>query len=120
VVPESGPAAALGDHVTIHYTARVAGGEVFDSSLDRGVPVTIELGGGQTLAGLEEGLLGMRQFGRRRLNVPADLGFGEAGAPPDVPPGARLVFEVEVLGLEKPTGPNLTVGGTDGAEPTSP
>ena len=83
--------------VSVHYTGWLPNGEKFDSSRDRGQPFSFTLGAGQVIAGWDEGVAGMKVGGRRKLVIPADLGYGTAGAPPDIPPGATLVFDVELL-----------------------
>ena len=100
VVPDDGRRAALGDLVSIDYELALEDGEVVDSTLDRGRPATFRLGAGEVPAGVEEGVIGMRQYGRRRIVVPPELGYGDEGAPPLVPPGATLRFEVELMELE--------------------
>jgi FKBP-type peptidyl-prolyl cis-trans isomerase FkpA len=83
--------------VSVHYTGWLPNGEKFDSSRDRDQPFSFTLGAGQVIAGWDEGVAGMKVGGQRKLVIPADLGYGTAGAPPDIPPGATLVFDVELL-----------------------
>jgi len=99
VVPEAGPRAKVGDELTIHYEGRLTDGAVFDSSYDRGTPITFELGAGLVPRGLDEGLVGLRLGGRRQLTVPSDLGYGSEGVPGLVPPDAELYFDIELLEL---------------------
>jgi FKBP-type peptidyl-prolyl cis-trans isomerase len=93
----TGSLAAAGKTVSVHYTGWLPNGEKFDSSRDRNQPFGFTLGAGQVIAGWDEGVAGMKVGGRRKLVIPPDLGYGTAGAPPDIPPGATLVFDVELL-----------------------
>lgn len=89
-----------GDVVVVHYTAWLADGTPVDSSLERGEPLRAELGPGSRLVrGWNDGLLGMRVGERRTLLIPPELGYGAAGAGDAIPPGAWLVFEIEMLEL---------------------
>jgi FKBP-type peptidyl-prolyl cis-trans isomerase len=92
-----GKEASAGRPVSVHYTGWLPNGEKFDSSRDRDQPFGFTLGAGQVIAGWDEGVAGMKVGGRRKLVIPPDLGYGTAGAPPDIPPGATLVFDVELL-----------------------
>ncbi|MEM7309809.1 MAG: FKBP-type peptidyl-prolyl cis-trans isomerase [Planctomycetota bacterium] len=102
VVPDSGPRAKSGDLVTIHYRGRLEDGTVFDSSYERGVPLTFELGAGQVPEGLDRGLVGLRERGRRKLVVPYALGYKEEGVPGIVPAYAKLIFDLELLEIGAP------------------
>ena len=95
-----GEVAEPGRTVRVHYTGWLPDGKKFDSSRDRGEPFAFTLGAGQVITGWDEGVKGMRVGGRRKLVLPPAMAYGEAGAPPDIPPGSTLVFDVEVLGLE--------------------
>ena len=95
-----GEEAVPGRTVTVHYTGWLPSGKKFDSSRDRGEPFAFTLGAGQVITGWDEGVKGMRPGGRRKLVLPPAMAYGEAGAPPDIPPGATLVFDVEVLKVE--------------------
>lgn len=99
-----GPPAATGDEVSVHYTgwlyeqtAPDKRGQMFDSSRDCGQPFVFPLGGGRVIRGWDEGVAGMRVGGTRELLIPAWLGYGAEGAGRVIPPGASLVFEVELL-----------------------
>jgi FKBP-type peptidyl-prolyl cis-trans isomerase FkpA len=97
VATGQGAEATAGKSVSVHYTGWLPNGEKFDSSRDRNQPFGFTLGAGQVIAGWDEGVAGMKVGGRRKLVIPPDLGYGTAGAPPDIPPGATLVFDVELL-----------------------
>jgi len=83
--------------VLVDYEGRLANGEKFDSSYDRREPYSFKIGAGQVIQGWEEGVVGMKVGGRRKLVIPPDLAYGEAGAPPRIPANATLTFEVKVL-----------------------
>ncbi len=95
-----GAAAAVGQHVTVHYTGWLTDGTKFDSSKDRGDPFDFPLGRHHVIAGWDEGVQGMRVGGVRKLTIPPDLGYGARGAGGVIPPNATLVFEVELLGID--------------------
>jgi FKBP-type peptidyl-prolyl cis-trans isomerase FkpA len=99
----TGAEAALGTGLTVNYTGWLYDGSKtdlkglqFDSSVGREAFI-FTLGAGQVIAGWDEGVAGMKVGGRRKLVIPPDLAYGTAGAPPDIPPGATLVFDVELL-----------------------
>jgi FKBP-type peptidyl-prolyl cis-trans isomerase len=94
-----GEEARPGKTVDVHYTGWLENGTKFDSSLDRGRPFSFRLGGGQVIRGWDEGVAGMKIGGKRRLTIPADLGYGARGAGGVIPPNATLIFEVELLGV---------------------
>lgn len=90
-----------GDVLNMHYTGKLEDGTEFDSSIPRDRPFTFTLGTGQVIKGWDQGLLGMCEGEKRKLVIPAELGYGDRGAPPKIPGGATLIFEVELLSIEK-------------------
>ncbi|MCC6956759.1 MAG: FKBP-type peptidyl-prolyl cis-trans isomerase [Anaerolineales bacterium] len=95
-----GAQAQPGDTVSVHYTGWLQDGTKFDSSLDRGQPFTFTLGRGEVIKGWDKGVAGMRAGGKRRLVIPPDLGYGSQGAGGVIPPGATLIFEVELVEIK--------------------
>lgn len=89
-----------GDTVKMHYLGKLSTGEKFDSSYDRGEPFTTQIGVGQVIKGWDQGVPGMKVGGKRKLTIPASLGYGDQGIGP-IPGGATLVFEVEAVGIVK-------------------
>ena len=100
VVPEATQFADPGETVTIHVLGYLPEGDVFESSYDRGMPLTFVLGDGQVPPGLDEGIVGMGLFGRRQLVVPPELAYGVDGIPGVIPAATPLLFEVELLAVE--------------------
>jgi FKBP-type peptidyl-prolyl cis-trans isomerase FkpA len=96
----SGEAATAGMTVTVHYTGWLENGSKFDSSHDRNDPFSFNLGRGMVIRGWDEGVEGMKVGGKRKLTIPAHLGYGSAGAGGVIPPNATLVFEVELLDVD--------------------
>jgi len=94
-----GDEAVAGQTVEVHYTGWLTDGTKFDSSHDRDQTFSFKLGGGQVIAGWDQGVAGMKIGGTRKLTIPADLGYGERGAGGVIPPNATLVFKVELIGL---------------------
>lgn len=99
----TGPQPVAGQNVNVHYTgwldANGAHGTKFDSSRDRGKPFSFKLGMGQVIAGWDEGVATMHVGGKRTLTIPPELGYGSRGAGGVIPPGATLIFDVELLGV---------------------
>ncbi|MBB5358114.1 FKBP-type peptidyl-prolyl cis-trans isomerase FkpA [Rhodanobacter sp. ANJX3] len=102
----TGKVAMNGKDVVVHYTgwlydknAKDHHGSQFDSSLDTGTPFTFTLGEGKVIEGWDQGVAGMRVGGKRTLLIPASLGYGDNGAGDAIPPGASLVFDVELLNV---------------------
>jgi FKBP-type peptidyl-prolyl cis-trans isomerase FkpA len=97
----TGPAAANGQTVEVHYTGWLkADQKKFDSSVDRNAPFSFTLGNGQVIKGFDEGVHGMKVGGKRKLTIPAALGYGARGAGGVIPPDAELVFELELLQIK--------------------
>lgn len=96
----AGDYATRGDMVTVHYTGWLTDGKEFDSTVG-GEPFSFKLGVGEVIAGWDEGLTLMMVGGKRKLWIPAELGYGRAGSLPDIPPNAELIFEVELVALQK-------------------
>ncbi|MCK6473731.1 MAG: FKBP-type peptidyl-prolyl cis-trans isomerase [Planctomycetes bacterium] len=107
-----------GDKVEVHYTGWLASdGTKFDSSLDRGQPFPVEVGKGGVIKGWDEGLQGMKLGGKRKLIIPAELGYGAAGSPPKIPANAQLVFDVEVLKLNDKAAPPKSAKPKEAVQP---
>ncbi|XP_037761322.2 peptidyl-prolyl cis-trans isomerase FKBP2 isoform X2 [Chelonia mydas] len=90
-----------GDVLHMHYTGKLEDGTEFDSSIPRDQPFIFSLGTGQVIKGWDQGLLGMCEGEKRKLVIPSELGYGDRGAPPKIPGGATLIFEVELLKIER-------------------
>jgi FKBP-type peptidyl-prolyl cis-trans isomerase FkpA len=106
----TGDTAGAGQQVTVHYTGWIweadasapeggRAGAKFDSSKDRGQPFDFNLGAGHVIAGWDQGVAGMKVGGKRRLLIPASLGYGARGAGGVIPPNTTLLFEVELLSV---------------------
>ncbi len=97
-----GPAAKAGSNVSLQYTGWLQStGKKFDSSWDRKAqPITLVLGQGKVIKGFDEGLVGMKQGGSRRLIIPAVLAYGTAGSPPVIPPNSVLIFDVTMVSVQ--------------------
>ncbi|XP_052106788.1 peptidyl-prolyl cis-trans isomerase FKBP2-like [Mytilus californianus] len=90
-----------GDTLHMHYTGKLEDGTEFDSSIPRKEPFVFTLGAGQVIKGWDQGLLGMCVGEKRKLVIPSDMGYGDRGAPPKIPGGATLIFEVELLDIKR-------------------
>jgi FKBP-type peptidyl-prolyl cis-trans isomerase FkpA/FKBP-type peptidyl-prolyl cis-trans isomerase FklB len=97
----TGPTPKLDDKVKVHYHGTLTDGTVFDSSVQRGEPVTFPLKG--VIPCWTEGLQLMKVGEKAKLTCPSDTAYGDRGAPPKIKPGATLVFDVELLGIEPAT-----------------
>ncbi len=94
----TGAVAKPGDQLAVNYVGvSYSTGKEFDNSFDRGEPFPFELGAGMVIPGWDQGLEGMKVGGRRRLTIPAKLGYGAQGQPPTIKPNETLVFVIDLL-----------------------
>jgi FKBP-type peptidyl-prolyl cis-trans isomerase len=100
VVAGNGREVKTGDAVHVQYTGTLLNGEKFDSSYDRNEPFAFTLGKGQVIKGWDQGVVGMKVGGKRRLRIPPELGYGANGSPPSIPPNAGLVFDIELVSID--------------------
>lgn len=96
----TGEVAVAGKKVSVHYVGTLVNGQKFDSSVDRGQPFEFGLGSGQVIKGWDQGVAGMKVGGKRKLTIPPQLAYGDSGAGSAIPPGATLIFEVELLAVQ--------------------
>ena len=96
LVSGNGPSPKKGDEVTVHYTGTFEDGGKFDSSVDRDEPFSFILGMKQVIAGWDQGIVGMKVGGKRKIVIGSTLGYGRQGSGSSIPPNATLVFEVEL------------------------
>ncbi|HTQ02862.1 MAG TPA: FKBP-type peptidyl-prolyl cis-trans isomerase [Polyangiaceae bacterium] len=99
-----GAAAKTGDTVKVHYTGTLMNGSKFDSSRDRNEPFEFKLGAGMVIKGWDEGVVGMKVGGQRKLTIPSDMAYGPSGHPPVIPPNSPLVFDIELLEIVPSSG----------------
>ena len=86
--------------VSVHYSGYLEDGTLFDSSIERGQPITFPLGQGNVIQGWDEGIALLKVGEKAKLTIPHELGYGEYGHPPDIPAKATLVFEVELVDVK--------------------
>jgi len=98
-VTGTGAQAKARNAVAVNYIGTLTNGTKFDSSYDRGQPFSFVLGAGQVIKGWDEGVLGMKVGGKRKLVIPASLGYGAQSIGP-IPANSTLIFEVELLGVQ--------------------
>jgi peptidylprolyl isomerase len=100
IVVGDGAEAKAGDTVSTHYVGvAFSTGEEFDASWNRGAPLDFQVGLGQVIQGWDQGLLGMKVGGRRRLEIPSHMAYGDRGAGSAIAPGESLIFVVDLLGV---------------------
>jgi len=95
----TGDEAKTGSEVSVHYTGTLTDGTKFDSSLDRDQPFSFPLGEGRVIKGWDQGVVGMKVGGKRKLTIPSELAYGEKGSPPNIGPNETLIFEIELLDI---------------------
>lgn len=97
----TGREAKTGDTVHVQYTGTLMNGTKFDSSYDHGGdPFKFTIGQSQVIKGWDQGVPGMKVGGKRRLKIPPDLGYGANGSPPNIPPNAGLIFDIELVSID--------------------
>jgi FKBP-type peptidyl-prolyl cis-trans isomerase len=102
VVVGTGDTAENGDTLSMKYTGKLENGAEFDSTAKHGdQPFKFPLGAGRVIKGWDQGILGMKVGGKRKLTIPPELGYGARGAGDRIPPNSTLVFDVELVGVEK-------------------
>ena len=100
VIEGDGPVAKAGDTVGVHYVGVAwSSGEEFDSSYNRGTPLSFRLGVGQVIAGWDQGVQGMKVGGRRQLVIPSHLAYGKSGAGAVIKPGETLIFVCDLVSV---------------------
>lgn len=96
----TGAAVQNGNTAEVHYSGTFLDGRKFDSSYDRSQTFSFEVGAGNVIRGWDEGLIGMKVGGKRKLTIPSDLAYGERGAPGAIPPNTPLLFEIELISVK--------------------
>lgn len=96
----TGDPVKTGDRVSVHYRGTLQEGTEFDSSYKRNQPFSFTVGAGEVIQGWEQGLVGMKMGGKRKLIIPPELGYGSTGAGGVIPPNATLIFEIELIEIE--------------------
>ncbi len=100
LVVGDGDVPKVGQRVTVHYTGWLEDGKKFDSSYDRNTPLEFTVGVGEMIRGFDEGIISMKEGGKRKLFIPSNLAYGSNGIPGVIPPDATIIFEVELLDIQ--------------------
>jgi FKBP-type peptidyl-prolyl cis-trans isomerase FkpA len=100
-VGEGTEATGKGQTAIVHYTGWLEDGTKFDSSVDRNDPFSFPIDRGYVIKGWDQGVIGMKVGGKRKLTIPSELGYGERGAGGVIPPNATLIFEIELLEISE-------------------
>ncbi len=119
----TGDTAAAGNFLTVHYTGWLAkDGTKFDSSVDRGEPITFQQGAHRVIPGWDQGFEGMKVGGKRRLYIPYQLAYGDSGRPPVIPPQSDLIFDIELVaaGANPPSPPAAPPSPAPAQRPATP
>ena len=96
----TGPIPVTGKIVVVHYTGTLEDGKKFDSSVDRGEPFQFPIGKGVVIKGWDEGVMSMKVGGKRKLIIPAELGYGSRAIPGVIPANSTLHFDVELIAIQ--------------------
>lgn len=99
LVPGTGKKPSFGNRVKIHIIGKLENGTVLENSYEEEGPIEFTIGDGEAIMGIEEGLLMMRQGGKRRLVIPPELAYGRRGVGEQIPPNATLIIDVELLSV---------------------
>jgi FKBP-type peptidyl-prolyl cis-trans isomerase len=89
-----------GQTITVHYIGWLENGKEFNNSHTGGAPIDFKIGTGAVIKGWDEGVMGMKVGGKRKLIIPSELAYGSRGRPPTIPPNSNLTFEIELLGIK--------------------
>jgi peptidylprolyl isomerase len=101
LVEGTGASPQRGQTVSVHYTGKLQNGNIFDSTDKHGgTPYEFPIGMGRVIKGWDEGLMTMKVGGKRQFTIPPALAYGPTGNPPDIPPNATLIFDVELLSVK--------------------
>lgn len=97
IIIGTGAEVKSGDHILIHYLGTLENGQKFDSSYDRKEPFEVQIGVGYVIKGWDQGVVGMKVGGKRKLTIPPELGYGSREIPGVIPANSTLIFEVELV-----------------------